>query len=191
MKKILKSISCKTVGDEGSSLAIALFFFLLCSILCAGMLGMGLSQVNSAHTLISNADNFDINAVNPAVKTMISKYMNQIIESGVRYYPEYNRVNTHSEDLIGLVVEDLCNTVHETSNTASRSLTVVFDGVTDDLSLPALVDGRYGFELIIMMDTDYNISFCTYGSSVYELIQIAHIDAVTSDELDYYEWCLQ
>jgi len=186
MKKILKDNSWVPMGEEGSSLAIALFFFLLCSILCAGMLGMGLSRINSAHTFNQSADNLDVNAMNPSVRSMIARYINQIKDSGVRYYPEYNCVNTHSDNPIGYVVEDLCNTVHETNSTASRTLTVIFDDATDDLSLPMISDGRYGFELVIMMDTDYDISLCVYDSE--SLVRIAMVESVFSDE-EFYEWC--
>lgn len=190
MKKILKDISFKPVGDEGSSLAIALFFFLLCSILCAGMLGMGLSQVNSAHTLVDSSDNLDVNALNPIVRTMVGRYMDIIKSSGIRYYPELNQVNMHMDSPIGLAVEDLCNTVHETGSTASRLLTVVFD-TSDDLNMPELADGRMGFELIIMMDTDYTISFCVYGAGANssQLVRIAHINSSYNEDDVYYEWC--
>lgn len=190
MKKILKDISFKPVGDEGSSLAIALFFFLLCSILCAGMLGMGLSQVNSAHTLVDSSDNLDVNALNPVVRTMVGRYMDSIKSSGIRYYPEFNQVNLHMDSPIGLAVEDLCNTVHETGSTASRLLTVVFD-TSDDLNMPELADGRMGFELIIMMDTDYTISFCIYGAGTNssQLVRIAHINSSYNEDDVYYEWC--
>ncbi len=190
MKKILKDISLKPIGNEGSSLAIALFFFLLCSILCAGMLGMGLSQVNSAHTLVSNGDNLDVNAINPVVRTMISRYMNQVKSSGMRYYPEYNQVNLHMDSPIGFAIEDLCNTVNETGNTASRTLTVVFDA-SDEQAFPKLPDGRFGFDLIIMMDIDHNISFCVYGAGIdsSQLVRIAHIDSTYFEDDNYYEWC--
>lgn len=182
MRKNYKRIPLKSMGNEGYSLAIALFFFLLCSILCAGMLGMGLSSINSASILLKNSEN-DVNAINPAVVSMLEIYADQIKNSGLKYYPEKNQINTHLSTPIGYVVEDLCYLVNSNSKEASRTLTIVFDDVSTE-GLPTLSDERYGFEVIVVMDTNYNIMFCLQNSSC-----LARIDAVYNDELAYYEWC--
>lgn len=66
MRRIKDKYMIRCKGSEGSSLAIALFFFLLCSLMCAGILFLANSSGRGVSKSLANAPVFEKPSTPPA-----------------------------------------------------------------------------------------------------------------------------
>ncbi len=167
MRRIKDKYMIRCKGSEGSSLAIALFFFLLCSLMCAGILFLANSSSRGVSKSLANAPVFEKPATPPA-GTIQPGMTNEELAVQIVYNELYDELETIftninnkkttvlTEDdnpIIYSIFEDLL--IH--SGSSPRTYTVT----TGDTSLPSVT---------IIVDTSsyfyFIISFRAKGFSI-------------------------
>ena len=92
-------------GSEGSSLAIALIFFLVCSIICAGIIALANSSVNSA------AKNYDADTVETSYNGAPIPDPVDPVPTPDPLYPEESAAVTAVYNILYADLNDVYNTV--------------------------------------------------------------------------------
>lgn len=93
MRRIKDKYMIRCKGSEGSSLAIALFFFLLCSLMCAGILFLANSSSRGVSKSLANAPVFEKPATPPA-GTIQPGMTNEELAVQIVYDSLYNDLTT-------------------------------------------------------------------------------------------------
>ena len=154
MRRIKDKYMIRCKGSEGSSLAIALFFFLLCSLMCAGILFLANSSGRGVSKSLANAPVFEKPATPPAGTIQPGMTNDELavqivydaLNADISYITEnmnnWETASINSTDnplLYSIITKAFSYFSHK--NAVNRSYTVTIDDTTttDDTTLSTTV----------------------------------------------------